>query len=437
MTISKVRVSTTAISGKQRQWAKRVVEKLRGEYTGELKIGGPDGSTHLVCGAMALHNQTDKAKYARENDIVLVTIEWLEACESSKKFVSHAPFIFSAVAVPSATSTAVRVGSPSPPPPERLRDRPVSVAVEKNALPFLDFPALSNTKATLDTPVAVPSPAMVLKEPAPLPQMSESPALNPVSPQPDANNEGFLERAAQNLEAVHLGPPQQQEPELSPSAAAMAWAPTSSSVFSRAMSRPPVPVLEAVRAHHCLSKAQLAAVEFYAAADITPATACIAAADAGHAVRFRVGNVVQGAKMLYDVAENGVKIIARALPAAFYVLPLEVAQRSSSHSDGQGMPNCPVFRGFQEKNDEADTHWFAHAYLLSRADLLERKAWRPFLKAEPMGDDDLLLSAGLYCSPAHLVVGEFGLTFPSLAPEEKERSGQDGRAVGMPVQECR
>lgn len=98
-------------------------------------------------------------------------------------------------------------------------------------------------------------------------------------------------------------------------------------------------------------------------------------------ISFRAMDACRGGVMLYDVVE-GRPLHAFVLIKAIYTL--------------QGDP---------------EEVYIVHSYLFSESDILERPEWKQNLRNVDLKEGELLLSAGLYVSPANLLVEAFGLVY--------------------------
>jgi len=112
-------------------------------------------------------------------------------------------------------------------------------------------------------------------------------------------------------------------------------------------------------------------------------------------IAFKAGDLGHGAKIIYDTdTQTGQQIFAHVIIKTIYALA--------------GSP---------------DDLWMEHHYLFTSDDMYERPQWGRALKdEEPIEDEELLLSANVYHSPAHLIVGDFGVKMLSPWVEEKQKA---------------
>ena len=111
-------------------------------------------------------------------------------------------------------------------------------------------------------------------------------------------------------------------------------------------------------------------------------------------IAFKAGDLSHGAKIIYDTdTQTGQQIFAHVIIKTIYTLA--------------GSP---------------DELWMEHHYMFTSDDLMDRPSWgRALEDTEPIEDTELLLSANVYHSPAHLIVGDFGVEMRSSWVKEKQK----------------
>lgn len=161
-----------------------------------------------------------------------------------------------------------------------------------------------------------------------------------------------------------------------------------------AAKKPSAMTLAGIKSHHNTPRAPL----FFSSAKV------LIGLHRKQEVVFRAGDIAHGAKIIYDVDQNtGQQIFAHVIIKSIYALA--------------GKP---------------EEIWMEHHYLFNCDDMEERSAWRAALEANPMEDDELLLSANAYHSPCDLIVGDFGVEMEQQDARSKKRQwrrkGGDGGA---------
>ncbi|KAH7616051.1 hypothetical protein NADE_000886 [Nannochloris sp. 'desiccata'] len=126
-------------------------------------------------------------------------------------------------------------------------------------------------------------------------------------------------------------------------------------------------------------------------------------AKTGHApkvqeIAFKAGDLSHGAKIIYDTdTQTGQQIFAHVVIKTIYALA--------------GSP---------------DSLWMEHHYMFTSDDMMDRPSWgRALENEEPIEDEELLLSANVYHSPAHLIVGDLGVQMRSSWVKEKQKAVAD------------
>jgi hypothetical protein len=170
--------------------------------------------------------------------------------------------------------------------------------------------------------------------------------------------------------------------DLQPSPSALALLPISVVAAGPPLSKrvpPSQQTIDGLKAHH----GHATRASFYQSATVE--------LPSGKCLTFTIGEMCHAAKMLYDVDPvTGKRMYARALVRSIYTLP-----------------SCP------------DEVWMEHHYFLDEKDVNERPSWQAALKGTPIKHGEVLLTAGRYFSPMHLICEEFGVWLELEAKDMK------------------
>ena len=176
--------------------------------------------------------------------------------------------------------------------------------------------------------------------------------------------------------------------------------------------------LKGLREHHGAA-AVAGAVAFYRSATVVT--------EAGRQLEFVAGDISHGAKMIYDVEP-----VRKSLLHACVVVKSIYSLAAAPDDVWMGALFVVALQSSLKNEFLLISHislssWFSaeHHYLFTHDDIEERPAWAAALAADPVVADDgeLLLSVGVYNSPMHLIVGDFGVCMPPEAQDKKWRTG--------------
>jgi hypothetical protein len=440
----------TGIYGEQRRRGKEILSNFNVDYSGSLVAGE---TTHLVCDASTLTSllsalaPSDKLHLAVDEDIPLVSYQWLDDSAAAGRMLPPSRYLLdlesSLPALTEVSCTAASNGYMSP--IERLRAASEDFVSKENAGFFAVDSMLSPGLSLLADEADEEKASTPAESKGKNKEHSFEDLISPEGFSKDQHQSSMVEISFGSPGGAFGSPCLPAIPEDDQEEAAevdAAWdadqcyaniiaadfsnlkiaKPRSKTRIQRSSlsryapwgaAQLPLSIVLAGQASAKKPSSRTLAGVKQIHGNRTPFFFSSLLAKTGHApqiqeVAFKAGDLSHGAKILYDTdTQTGQQVFAHVIIKSIYALA--------------GNP---------------DELWMEHHYMFTVDDLLERPAWGKALQnEEPIEDEELLLSANVYHSPAHLIVGDFGVEMRSLWLKEKQNKKKEAVAGAREVEE--